>query len=492
MKSGADISVFSPSKMFGSAHESVPSNHRRHSLRMGLIPTINHAAQLQNEVLRCLTVRSPTRIAEADKLLQDGIQVLSQCADAPHPALDDITNSLKDIRNELCVGPTSKSINAKASKIHKENNQINSSTPKQSSDTRKDTIETDNVERKCAVFTVDDTVTYRPKAHDKTRRWNLLTGLVEAKTKLKEIIGLRCKFPQLVSGSSNNILLYGPPGTGKTSIVKAAADYFDWTVILISAGDIISKYCGDSEKRIRSLFKQAETQAPCILFLDELDSLGRARNIDSTDLCRRVLTELMIQLSMWEETYKENPTSLESMIVFIAATNEPWVLDGALLRRLAHKIYCPYWTEKEVLNYLERSMIELKFASKDCCEERELTIHHFVPRLVDYSPSEIGSIIAESSRMPIRDAIKEDAVFCECINLDDKGIARTVTRIHSDECLSNLVSNCTVLPGIGLDSVKDAHSLELRAPCLCDIENCITKTVKSCQYSIEKYLEWGK
>jgi len=494
MKSAADLQVFSPSRLFGSAHESIPSNHRRHSLRMGLIPAINHAAQLQNEALRCLTVRSPTKVAEADKLLQDGIQALSQCADAPHPALDEITSSLKDIRNDLHLGPGLNTSNAKATKMDtKKTNEIKPCTPERQSDNRGDASKAGDDMTAIELDVAEgDADTYRPAVQDKMRKWNLLTGLVDAKTKLKEVIGLRYRFPHLVSGSSNNILLYGPPGTGKTSIVKAAADYFDWNVIVISAGDIISKYCGDSEKRIRALFKQAKDIAPCILFLDELDSLGRARNSDSTELCRRVLTELMIQLSKWEEANKENPSNIESMIVFIAATNEPWILDSALLRRLSYKIYCPYWSEDEINSYLEGSIIEHKFSTKDCCDEKELTINRLVLKFINYSPSEIGEIVLESRKTPLRDAIKEDAIFCECMELDDRGSTRVVTRIHSDECLNNVISTCSVLPGYGWDSINDADSLELRSPCLCDLDICIDKTVKSVQFPVEKYMEWGR
>ena len=107
-----------------------------------------------------------------------------------------------------------------------------------------------------------------------------VVGLAAAKQSLIESVILPQKQPQLFTGARkpfNGILLYGPPGTGKTLLVQALANEAHSNFLNISSSDIMSKYQGDSEKAIRDLFQKARAMAPCIIFIDEIDSLGRKR-----------------------------------------------------------------------------------------------------------------------------------------------------------------------------------------------------------------------
>ena len=126
-----------------------------------------------------------------------------------------------------------------------------------------------------------------------------VVGLHAAKNALINSVLLPQKQPQLFTGGRkpfSGILLYGPPGTGKTLLVQALANESNNHFISISASTIVSKYQGESERAIRDIFNEARCKAPCIIFIDEVDSLGRIRNADEKASTRRIKTELLTQM----------------------------------------------------------------------------------------------------------------------------------------------------------------------------------------------------
>ncbi|RID75183.1 hypothetical protein BRARA_B02240, partial [Brassica rapa] len=122
------------------------------------------------------------------------------------------------------------------------------------------------------------------------------------------------------------VLLYGPPGTGKTLLAKAIASNINSTFLMVVSSSLVSKYVGESPLMVREMFKYAREHQPCIIFLDEIDAIGRRRSSygeGETRKCDRVLIELLSQLDGFNELDK---------VKVIMATNRPDVLDPALLR----------------------------------------------------------------------------------------------------------------------------------------------------------------
>jgi len=173
-------------------------------------------------------------------------------------------------------------------------------------------------------------------------RWDDVADLEEAKKALEEAIIMPLRYPELFKGAPTwrGILLFGPPGCGKTLLAKAAAAECEATFFNVSVADIMVKWVGESEQRIKALFELAREHQPSIIFLDEIDALGLERTGAESAVSTRVLTQLLQMM----DGLLSRP---EDRIVVLAATNRPWNLDSALLRRFDKRIYVPL-PDKEV------------------------------------------------------------------------------------------------------------------------------------------------
>jgi len=111
-------------------------------------------------------------------------------------------------------------------------------------------------------------------------RWGDIAGLEVAKGSLKEAVSMPLLFPQMFNEARRpwrGILMYGPPGTGKTFLAKACATEFNSTFFSVSSSALLSKYVGESEKLIKTLFRKAVDMKPSIIFIDEIDSIAGTR-----------------------------------------------------------------------------------------------------------------------------------------------------------------------------------------------------------------------
>ncbi len=154
-----------------------------------------------------------------------------------------------------------------------------------------------------------------------------LGGLKNEVQKIREMVELPMRHPELFEKigveAPKGVLLYGPPGTGKTLLAKAVAGETNAHFISLSGPEIMGKFYGESEERIRDIFKQAEENAPSIIFIDEIDSIAPKREEVSGELEKRIVSQLLTLMDGMKSRGK---------VVVIAATNRPDSLDPALRR----------------------------------------------------------------------------------------------------------------------------------------------------------------
>ena len=162
-----------------------------------------------------------------------------------------------------------------------------------------------------------------------TTQWSDVGGLDDAQLRLKEGVELPLKDPdafrRLGIRPAKGFLLYGPPGTGKTLLAKAVAREAQANFIATKSSDLLSKWYGESEQQIAKLFARARQVAPCVIFIDEIDSLVPARGggLGEPQVTERVVNTILAEMDGLEE--------LQSVVV-IGATNRPNLVDPALLR----------------------------------------------------------------------------------------------------------------------------------------------------------------
>ncbi|MDF0487948.1 CDC48 family AAA ATPase [Sphingomonas sp. H39-1-10] len=160
-------------------------------------------------------------------------------------------------------------------------------------------------------------------------RWEDVGGLDDAQMRLKEGVELPLKDPdafrRIGIRPAKGFLLYGPPGTGKTLLAKAVAREAEANFIATKSSDLLSKWYGESEQQIAKLFARARQVAPCVIFIDELDSLVPARGggMGEPQVTERVVNTILAEMDGLEE--------LQAVVV-IGATNRPNLIDPALLR----------------------------------------------------------------------------------------------------------------------------------------------------------------
>jgi len=152
-------------------------------------------------------------------------------------------------------------------------------------------------------------------------------GLTEEVRKIREMVELPLKHPEIFDRLGveppKGVLLHGPPGTGKTLLAKAVANEAEANFILLNGPEIMSKFYGESEKKVRDIFQEAEKNAPSIIFIDEIDAIAPKREDVQGEVERRVVSQLLTMMDGLQARGK---------VVVIGATNRPNSIDPALRR----------------------------------------------------------------------------------------------------------------------------------------------------------------
>ena len=227
-------------------------------------------------------------------------------------------------------------------------------------------------------------------------KWDDIGGLERAKQELKEVVEWPLKYPDafahLNSKPPRGILLFGAPGTGKTMLVKAVANESEANFISIKGPELLSKWVGESEKAVREIFRKAKQAAPCIIFLDELDSITPVRGAGSdAHVTERVVSQMLTEMDGLEE--------LKEVIV-IGATNRPDMVDSALLRpgRLDRLIYIQPPDKEE-----RKKIFEVHLKGKPI--GADVDVAKLAERTEGYVGADICAIVKEAVMSALREFI---------------------------------------------------------------------------------------
>jgi spastin len=234
--------------------------------------------------------------------------------------------------------------------------------------------------------------------------WGDISGLEKAKQSLQEMVILPATRPDLFQGlraPTRGLLLYGPPGNGKTLLAKAVATESSCTFLAISASTLTSKWVGEGEKLVRTLFEVASERAPSIIFIDEIDSVLSARSSNENEASRRLKTEFLIQFdgvnnNKGGAASSKNKNS-SSQVFVIGATNRPDELDDAVRRRLAKRILIPLPDE------VGRSRILTNLLQDQKCKITRREFDKVVSETNGYSASDLKELCHEAAMMAIRE-----------------------------------------------------------------------------------------
>ena len=222
-----------------------------------------------------------------------------------------------------------------------------------------------------------------------------VAGLQEAKEEVKEIVDFLKnpkKYTALGAKIPKGALLVGPPGTGKTLIAKAVAGEAKVPFFSLSGSDFVEMFVGVGASRVRDLFKQAKEKSPCIIFIDEIDAIGRARgknpNMGSNDERENTLNQLLTEMDGF---------GTNSGVIILAATNRADILDRALMRagRFDRQIYVDMPDLNERKDIFEVHLKPLKL-------EKELDKDFLARQTPGFSGADIANICNEAALIAAR------------------------------------------------------------------------------------------
>jgi len=255
--------------------------------------------------------------------------------------------------------------------------------------------------------------------------WEDVGGLEETKARLREAIQWPMEYPdayrQVDLQSPKGILLHGPPGTGKTLLAKAVANEAQSNFISVKGPELFDKYVGESEKGVREIFEKARSNAPTVIFFDEIDSIAskRGRGGGDNQVGERVVSQMLTELDGLEE--------LEDVVI-IAATNRPDLIDDALTRagRIERKIEVGEPDEDTRRKILEIHTRTRPLADDVDLDELATETHGFVG-------ADLAALCREAATVAVREHVRSQT--------EDEPTAVeniVLTGAHFDEALAEI------------------------------------------------------
>merc|ERR1711868_144891 len=226
--------------------------------------------------------------------------------------------------------------------------------------------------------------------------YEMIGGLDKQIKEIKEVIELPVKHPELFEALGiahpKGVLLYGPPGTGKTLLARAVAHHTECTFIRVSGSELVQKFIGEGSRMVRELFVMAREHAPSIIFMDEIDSIGGARQDGESggdSEVQRTMLELLNQLDGFEP---------QQNIKVIMATNRIDILDPALLRpgRIDRKIEFPAPNEDARVDIL-------RIHSRKMNLTRGINLRKIAEKMTGASGAESKGVCTEAGMYALRE-----------------------------------------------------------------------------------------
>lgn len=234
----------------------------------------------------------------------------------------------------------------------------------------------------------------KPDDPSKTIKFADVAGLKEEKEELSEVVDFLknpSKYTQLGARIPKGVLMIGPPGTGKTYLSRAVAGEAEVPFFSISGSDFVEMFVGVGASRVRDLFEQAKKSAPCIIFIDEIDAVGRRRGAGlggGNDEREQTLNQLLVEM----DGFGQNEG-----IIMMAATNRPDILDPALLR--------PGRFDRQIrvgVPDLKARLEILKIHAKNKPLEEDVDFESLARRISGFTPADIENLMNEGALLSAR------------------------------------------------------------------------------------------
>lgn len=257
-------------------------------------------------------------------------------------------------------------------------------------------------------------------------RFSDVAGVDEAKEELVEVVDFLKnpkKYTDIGGKIPRGVLLVGPPGTGKTLLARAVAGEAGVPFFRISGSDFVEMFVGVGASRVRDLFKQAREKAPCIIFIDELDAIGKSRinSMTSNDEREQTLNQLLVEMDGFDGS---------SGLILLAATNRPDVLDPALLR--------PGRFDRQIV--VDRPDVKgreeiLRIHAKGVKVARDVDLADVAKSTSGSSGADLANIVNEAALLAVRAGRKEVTMedFNEAVEKAIAGLQKKSRVIREDE-----------------------------------------------------------